>query len=94
MALPKEERRTVEDFKARLAGLQTQRRAVIASLRDDARTKVFDFFRREYAKGYSPNQIGDKFLGLAKAARYASPFVDEARNILAQLGWKPKRERA
>ncbi len=93
MALPKEKQRTVEQLKARLADLQAERRAAVAFLRDDAQAKVSEFVERQYAKGYSLDQIGDRFIGIAKAAHYPAPFVDEARNILTQLGWKPKRER-
>lgn len=85
---------TVEAFKSRLVQLNAERRASVAVLRKDAREKVFGFVEQEYVKGFSLDQIGDQFLKLAKASRFAAPFVDEAQNVLVQLGWKPKRERA
>lgn len=93
MALP-EKHLTIEEFKARLAAVQPQRRAIIASHRADARAKVFGFVEREYLKGGSLNQIGDKFLGIAKRYRMADTFVSAARETLAEIGWTPKRERA
>jgi hypothetical protein len=94
MTLPKEKHMTVEDFKARLASVQPQRRATIEHMREDARAKVFGFVEREYLNGYSLNQIGDKFLGIAKRFRMADTFVGAARETLAEIGWTPKRERA
>lgn len=94
MALLKEKHMTVEDFKARMATLQPQRRAAVATMRADAGAKVFEYFEREYLKCYSANQIGDKFLGIAKRHRMPEVFVSAAREALSQLGWVPKRERA
>ena len=94
MALPQEKQPTVEQFKAQMATLQPQRRAALERLRADARANVFSFVAREYPKGYSLDQIGDRFLGIAKRHRLQDAFVKSARETLTQIGWKPKRERA
>jgi hypothetical protein len=93
MALLKEKQINAEDFKAQLATLQPQRRAAVAAMRADASAKVFAYFEREYLKCYSQNQIGDKFLGIAKRHRMPEVFLGAAREALSQLGWTPKRER-
>jgi hypothetical protein len=84
----------VETCTARLGQLNAERRAAVALLRKDAREKVVGFVEREYVKGFSMDQIGDRFLKIAKVSSLPAPFVNEAENVLVQLGWKPKRERA
>jgi hypothetical protein len=94
MALPEEKQHTVENFKAWSAETQAQRQAMQSAIRDDARENVVRFVMREMQKGYSLDEAGDMFLKVAKwKPRRPDAFVQAARETLAAMGWKAKRER-
>ncbi|WP_155625908.1 hypothetical protein [Burkholderia vietnamiensis] len=93
MALPQAKQRNCENFKAWLESTQAKRLANDARLRNDAQQNVFRFVMREMRKGFSLDEAGDRFIGIAKRSRQAAVFVNAARDTLVQVGWKPKRER-
>ncbi|WP_152614372.1 hypothetical protein [Burkholderia pseudomallei] len=94
MALPQAKQRNCENFKAWLESTQAKRLANDARLRHDAQQNVFRFVMREMRKGFSLDEAGDRFIGIAKRSRQPAVFVNTARDSLTQVGWKPKRERA